>query len=148
MEKILRRLIGEDVQLETSSAPDLGLVKADRSQIEQVILNLAVNARDAMPDGGRFSLILERDAAEPILLLSLIDTGIGMGPDIQAKVFEPFYTTKPFGRGTGLGLAVVASMIDAAGGTIDVASAPNNGTRFSIRIPLHIASRDPSALNP
>ena len=148
LEPMLRQLLGRYIQLDITLRDHNVPILLDRGQFELMILNIAANARDAMPDGGRFSLILERAAAEPILLVSLIDTGIGMGPDIQAKVFEPFYTTKPFGRGTGLGLAVVASMIDAAGGTIDVASAPNNGTRFSIRIPLHIASRDPSALNP
>jgi len=148
LEPMLRQLLGRYIQLDITLRDHNVPILLDRGQFELMILNIAANARDAMPDGGRFSLILERAAAEPILLVSLIDTGIGMGPDIQAKVFEPFYTTKPFGRGTGLGLAVVASMIDAAGGTIDVASAPNNGTRFSIRIPLHIASRNPSALNP
>lgn len=155
LEPMLRQLLGRYIQLDITLRDHNMPILLDRGQFELMILNIAANARDAMPDGGRFSLILEhdlehdpeRDAAKPVLLLSLIDTGVGMGPDIQAKVFEPFYTTKPFGHGTGLGLAVVASMIDAAGGTIEVASAPNSGTRFSIRMPLHIASRDQPALN-
>jgi signal transduction histidine kinase len=113
------------------------LVLMDRGQFELMVLNIAANARDAMPDGGRFTMRLERIDQEHVLRLTLADTGIGMTDEVQAKVFEPFYTTKPFGSGTGLGLAVVASMVQAANGRIEVASASQNGTQFRIHLPLH-----------
>jgi signal transduction histidine kinase len=100
-----------------------------------MILNIAANARDAMPEGGQFTLELDADGAQ--LKLMLADSGTGMSDDVRAKVFEPFYTTKPFGRGTGLGLSVVASMVDAAHGTIDVNSVPMHGTTFVIRLPIY-----------
>jgi len=154
LEPMLRQLLGHYVQLDIVLRAHDMPIRLDRGQFELMVLNIAANARDAMPDGGRFSLILEhdlgrdpeRDSAEPTLLLSLVDSGMGMSPEVQAKVFEPFYTTKPFGRGTGLGLAVVASMIDAAGGAIDVTSEPGKGTRFMIRVPLYIASRQQPAI--
>ncbi|MDY3560118.1 PAS domain S-box protein [Gemmata sp. JC673] len=136
-ERLLRRLIGEDIELATVAAPDLAQVVADPGQAEQVLMNLVVNARDAMPTGGRLTVEtrnVERDGARHVLL-SVTDTGCGMSDEVKSRLFEPFFTTKGAGRGTGLGLAVVHGVVEQAGGRIEVDSAVGRGTTFRVYFP-------------
>jgi nitrogen-specific signal transduction histidine kinase/ActR/RegA family two-component response regulator len=148
MGRLLPRLIGEDIELVIRGSENLGAIRADASQMEQVIMNLAVNARDAMPDGGRLlieTLNAELDstynAVHPIvrqgryILLAVSDTGTGMSAEIQAHVFEPFFTTKAQGKGTGLGLATVYGIVKQSGGFIWVYSEIGRGTSFKIYLP-------------
>jgi PAS domain S-box-containing protein len=150
MDRMLRRLIGEDVELISDLEPALGLVKADAVQLEQVLMNLAVNARDAMSQGGRLTIKtsnveLDLDYVRrhvglepgPYVLLSVTDTGHGMGPEVQAHLFEPFFTTKDKGKGTGLGLSTVYGIVKQTGGHIQVESTPGEGTTFRIFLPRH-----------
>ena len=148
LEKMLRRLIGEHIELEIVAGPDLGMVKADPGQIGQIIMNLAVNARDAMPTGGR--LILATDNIEftashkcrfedlppgRYVRLTVTDTGSGMDAETLDHIFEPFFTTKEVGKGTGLGLPMVYGIVKQNGGCVDVESRPGQGATFKIYLP-------------
>src|SRR6185437_7022962 len=145
----LRRLIGEDVEIRTALDPAIGAVRADPGQVEQVIMNLVVNARDAMPGGGSITLstaavaaaaVMEREGRAPpsggYVAMSVRDTGVGMDAAIRAHIFEPFFTTKGIGKGTGLGLATVYGIVDQSGGFIQVDSAPASGSVFTIYWPV------------
>jgi signal transduction histidine kinase len=166
MEKMLRRLVDENVEMTVVRGEQIGHVKADSGYVWQVLMNLVVNARDAMPNGGKLVIetsnaTLDEDYAEThpdvtpgdYVLLSVRDTGIGMSKEVQARMFEAFYTTKPKGKGTGLGLATCQTIVRQSGGYIDVSSEPGQGTTFKIYFPrieqpAPIATRSPSPTGP
>lgn len=149
---LLKRLLGERIELEFRHGRDLWPVLADVHQLGQVLMNLAVNARDAMPEGGHLGIRTENITAEQsqrlnvqsmpsgdYVLIEVTDTGSGMSPEVAEKIFEPFFTTKEIGKGTGLGLSTVFGIIKQSGGFIDVQSVLGEGTAFSIYLPRHIA---------
>ena len=148
---LLNRLIGEKIDLKIVSGRDLWLVKADRTQFDQVVMNLAVNAKDAMPGGGRLTVrtrnVSERESIKlrslsvlpgEYVLVEVEDTGTGMAPEIMAKIFEPFFSTKDVGKGTGLGLATVYGIVKQTGGYIFPESTPGKGTMFRVYLPRHV----------
>lgn len=159
MEKMLRRLIREDIELVTTLDPELGKVKADQGQIEQVIMNLVVNAKDAMPQGGKLTIktgnfIMEESfvrqfpypiKAGPYICITVTDTGIGMDAETRSRAFEPFFTTKEKGMGTGLGLSMVYGIVKQSGGYITVESSPGAGATFNIYLPRSEDVAEPSA---
>jgi two-component system cell cycle sensor histidine kinase/response regulator CckA len=145
LQKMLARLIGEDIDFTLDLADDLGFVLADPGQLEQVLVNLAINARDAMPRGGSLTIATRNVELSPLeasrhpdarpgpyVAVALRDTGAGMTPDVQARIFEPFFTTKELGKGTGLGLATVYGIVTQSGGFLDVKSAPGRGAVFTV----------------
>ena len=145
---MLRRTLGEDIELRLAVSADTDPVRVDRAQLERVIVNLAFNARDAMPEGGILTLATSRETVSPDVAgvhpgsepgrytrLSVTDTGLGMPPDVIGRIFEPFFTTRPDRGGTGLGLATVEGIVGQSGGWIDVESAPDSGTTFTIHLP-------------
>ena len=149
---MLRRLLGEDVKIELDAAEKWWLTRIDPAQLAQVIMNLALNARDAMAGGGRLSLetqevLINGDyrRAHPwakagrYVLLTVTDTGAGMPPEVVERVFEPFFTTKPQGQGTGLGLSICRDIVREHGGTLAVQSREGQGTTFTAWLPVHEA---------
>jgi signal transduction histidine kinase len=151
MKHIVLRLLGKDIELRMRLAPDLGNIKADPTQVEQVILNLVVNARDAMPKGGTLTVqtqtafVDEAGARSPIkpgahVILRVSDTGTGMDAQTKERIFEPFFTTKRVGEGTGLGLSTVFGIVKQSGGSIRVDSELGRGTSFDISFPCTSAS--------
>jgi signal transduction histidine kinase/putative methionine-R-sulfoxide reductase with GAF domain/ActR/RegA family two-component response regulator len=149
MRALLRRLIGEDVRLETRYAAGPLNVVADPTQVQQVIMNLAVNSRDAMPGGGTLTIATGRlPGAGPDgwCLLEVTDTGTGMDPETLGRLFEPFFTTKEVGKGTGLGLSTVYGIVRQSGGDISCRSAAGHGTTFTIRLPAAAGRVEPSAV--
>ena len=154
--KMLQRLLGDDIEIESALDPSVGTVEADPGQIQQLLVNLTVNARDAMPDGGRLLIEtadedIDEESARahpgatpgPYVLLAVADTGVGMTDEVRSHLFEPFFTTKEMGKGTGLGLATCHGIVRQIGGHIRVYSEPGQGTTFRIYLPRKSGAADP-----
>jgi len=147
MRNLLARLIGENIELSTELAANLGRIKMGPAQARQIVLNLALNARDAMPDGGQLTLSTrnsclatvgaypDQASHQPFIEFEVRDTGLGMDAQTRSRLFEPFFTTKSPGKGTGLGLATVLSIVKQHRGTIEIESEPGKGTNVKIRLP-------------
>jgi CheY-like chemotaxis protein len=161
LDKMLHRVIGEDVRLETDLAADLWRVRADPGQIEQVLLNLSVNARDAMPRGGTLRIATRNETLHdawarehpgsrpgPHVVIEVSDTGAGIDPEILPHIFEPFFTTKAQGKGTGLGLATVYGIVKQSGGAVYVDSAPGRGAVFRVYLPRVLEALEPVGARP
>ena len=161
VDRMLRRVIGEDIELRTHLSPRLGNTRADAGQLEQVLMNLAVNARDAMPSGGILTITTTnaevggRAAGRwpqlppgGYVTLAVRDTGVGMSRDVQERIFEPFFTTKGPGHGTGLGLSSVYGIVAQSGGHVFATSVPGAGSTFTIYLPVHLAEVDPAPEHP
>jgi len=158
---MLVRLLGEDVNLVVQLDPELGLARADSAQLEQVVVNLAVNARDAMPSGGTLTIStanvdLDRvfvrqhvgSSEGPYISLTVSDTGVGMSPSVMEHAFEPFFTTKEQGKGTGLGLSTVIGIVQQSGGLVVVVSEPNVGSKFTVLLPRSAETMEPDEARP
>ncbi len=153
LENILRRLVGDDLDLQLALAEHVDPVHADPGQVEQVLLNLVVNARDAMPNGGRLTIAtanaeLTRPGAGrtgSFVAIDVADTGTGMASPLIDRIFEPFFTTKPEGKGTGLGLSIVHGIVEQSGGFVQVHSEPGVGTRFRVALPRYEVASDEAA---
>src|SRR5262249_11208965 len=161
VDRMLRRVIGEDIVLQTVLAPDIRSTRGDAGQLEHVLMNLAVNARDAMPSGGTLTITTaDLDVGDAgsdawpeltpgrYVTLAVRDTGTGMTREVQERISEPFFTTKPVGLGTGLGLSTVYGIVAQSGGTIFVRSTPGAGSTFTICLPAHSTSADVAAASP
>jgi two-component system cell cycle sensor histidine kinase/response regulator CckA len=159
--KMLQRLLGDDIEIETALSSDLRTVVADQGQIEQLLVNLSINARDAMPDGGRLLIETSDESIDaktaaarpgavpgPHVLLSVTDTGVGMDEEVRSHLFEPFFTTKGLGKGTGLGLATCHGIVRQLSGHIEVYSEPDHGTMFRIHLPSSSGPADPRPVAP
>jgi two-component system, cell cycle sensor histidine kinase and response regulator CckA len=161
VDRMLRRVIGEDIELRTVLSPSLGHTRADAGQLEQVLMNLAVNARDAMPTGGILTITTANaevggrhapgwPQVQPggYVTLAVRDTGGGMSREVQERIFEPFFTTKAPGHGTGLGLSTVYGIVAQSGGQVFVTSEPDAGSTFTIYLPAHQADVEAVAVHP
>jgi len=151
LERILRRQVGDGIEIELRLSPKPAVIDAHPAQMEQIVLNLALNARDAMPDGGKLTITTSRmPGPRPVVALSIRDTGTGMDEEVRHRLFEPFFTTKSgksgTAQGTGLGLAIVDSIVRERGGTITVESAPGDGSTFRILLPASTATSVPAAI--